>query len=65
MRSGLHMYLGLQPRIQRVARQRQVGVDHLQVFLAAHRREKHARPIDADFQLMRKLEARQIPDDVA
>ena len=58
------MHLGLQPRIQRVARQRQIGIHQFEIFFSTHRREKHPLAIDADFELMRKLHARQIADDV-
>ncbi len=64
VRPRLHMHLGPQPGIQRVARQRQIGIHQLEVFFAAHRRDKHALAIDTDLKLMRKLHAGQVADDI-
>ena len=53
-----------QPRVDGVLGDAQVGVRHLVVFLAADRRQKHALAVDADFELVRILQTRQVADDV-
>ena len=53
-----------QARVDSVFGDAQVGVRHLVVFLAAHLRQKHALAVDADFELVRIFQARQVADDV-
>ena len=63
-RASLHMNSRLQPRIQRVFGDAQIGVRHFVILFAADRRQEDSLAVDADFELMRIFQPRDVPDDV-
>ena len=65
VRARLHRDAHPQPGVDRVARQPQVRIHHLVVFLAAHMGEENAHAIHRDFELVGVFEPGHVADDVA